>query len=171
MKRAVALGLLAAGFVVGCGKTDAPAASSAPPAIVGAWRSSVQFQSGAFAPVKDLEFLYSFNLGGTMTESSNYDAAPPVPPAYGIWRQIGPREYEARYDFYSTKAPAALGEITKGGGWLPAGRGMLVEKITLSEDGRSFTSTIKYTALDRAGAPAEGGGEAVGKGTRMGFED
>src|SRR4051812_3339242 len=54
--------------------------------LEGAWRSRVQFSSGDFAPVKDLEFLYVFNRGGTMTESSNYDSLPPSPPAYGVWR-------------------------------------------------------------------------------------
>ena len=37
--------------------------------------------------MKDLEFMYVFNVGGTMTASSNYDGAPPVPPAYGVWRR------------------------------------------------------------------------------------
>ena len=65
-----------------------------------------------------------------MTESSNYDASPPVPPAYGIWRKVGAREFEAKYEFYVTKAPAAFEEIAKGGGWGPAGRGVFVERIT-----------------------------------------
>ena len=46
--------------------------------LVGAWRSKLQFQSGDFAAIRDLEFMYVFNPGGTMTESSNYDAAPPA---------------------------------------------------------------------------------------------
>ena len=72
------------------------AASDASPLdLVGEWRAQLQFTSGAFAPVKDLEFMYAFNQGGTMTESSNYDASPPVPPAYGIWRKVGTKEFEA----------------------------------------------------------------------------
>ena len=68
-----------------------PAASAvASPELLGEWRAQLQFTSGAFAAVKDLEFMYVFNSGGTMTESSNYDASPPVPPAYGIWRTVGP---------------------------------------------------------------------------------
>ena len=147
----------------------APADSAAPPDLQGEWRASLQFTSGAFAAVKDLEFMYVFNQGGTMTESSNYDASPPVPPAYGIWRRVGGRAFEAKYEFYVTKAPAAFGEIAKGGGWAPAGRGVFVERITLSENGDSFSSKIRYDQYDTAGKPAEGGGEATGRGARLRF--
>src|SRR5258705_377512 len=74
--------------------------------LVGAWRSEVRFTSGDFAAVKDLEFLFVFNRGGTMTESSNYDSAPPVPPAYGVWRATGGRTFRSKYLFYTTKPPA-----------------------------------------------------------------
>jgi hypothetical protein len=147
-----------------------PAASdTTSPDLQGEWRAQLQFTSGAFATIKDLEFMYVFNSGGTMTESSNYDAAPPVPPAYGIWRNVGPKQFEAKYEFYVTKAPAAFEEITKGGGWGPAGRGIFVERITLSDDGKSFTSKIKYDQFDTAGKPAEGGGEATGRGVKLTF--
>ena len=69
-------------LTAGC--TANPPGQQAP--VVGAWRSKVQFETGALAGIKDLEFLYVFNAGGTLTESSNYDGAPPVPPAYGVWR-------------------------------------------------------------------------------------
>src|SRR6266850_2244630 len=134
--------------------------------LVGAWRGKVRFTSGAFAETKDLEFMYVFNQGGTMTESSNYDASPPVPPAYGIWRKVGNKEYEAKYEFYVTKPPTSFDEIVKGGGWGPAGRGIFVERITLSADGKSFTSKIKYDQFDTAGKTAEGGGQAEGTGVR-----
>jgi hypothetical protein len=127
--------------------------------LQGEWRAQLQFSSGAFAPIKDLEFMYSFNQGGTMTESSNYDASPPVPPAYGIWRKTGDKTFEAKYEFYVTKPPANFEEITKGGGWGLGGRGIFVERITLSADGKSFTSKIKY----------DGGGEATGKGVKLTF--
>jgi hypothetical protein len=155
----------------GCRQQPAPSAASGTDTtdLLGEWRAKLQFTSGAFASVKDLEFMYVFNQGGTMTESSNYDASPPVPPAYGIWRKVGPREFEAKYEFYVTKAPAAFGEIAKGGGWAPAGRGVFVERITLSEDGSSFTSKIGYEQFDVAGKPAEGGGEATGQGVKLSF--
>jgi hypothetical protein len=137
--------------------------------LVGEWRAQLQFSSGAFASIKDLEFMYAFNQGGTMTESSNYDASPPVPPAYGIWRRVGAREFEAKYEFYVTKAPATFDEIAKGGGWGLGGRGVFVERITLSDDGKSFTSKIKYDQFDTAGKPAEGGGAATGKGVKLAF--
>ncbi len=127
---------------------------------VGAWRGKVQFASGALASVKDLEFLYVFNAGGTMTESSNYDGSPPVPPAYGVWRKLAPHTYEARYEFFVSKAPKAIDEITGGGGWAPAGRGVLVEKIKLAADGMRYSSTIRMDLVDAAGNPTETGSTA-----------
>ena len=137
--------------------------------LVGQWRARIDFRDGDFAAVDDLEFMYVFNLGGTLTESSNYDGAPPVPPAYGIWRQVGPGRFEARYEFYPTRAPAALAELTAGGGWLAAGRGICSETITLSDDGETFASAIRYEAFDRAGAPVAGGGRGAGRGVRLRF--
>ncbi|HZN55017.1 MAG TPA: hypothetical protein VFB67_06805 [Candidatus Polarisedimenticolaceae bacterium] len=142
----IGLALVAAALCASCARDGE---------LAGAWRSKVQFADGAFASIKDLEFMYAFNAGGTMTESSNYDAAPPVPPAYGIWRVTGPNRFEARYEFYASRPPA--------------GRGVFVETITLSDDGRSFTSTIRYEAYDAAGQPIEGGGSATGQGERLTF--
>jgi hypothetical protein len=155
------IGLLAAG----CGQPR----QAEPPPLVGAWRSAIHFRSGAFAGVDNLEFMYVFNAGGTLTESSNYDGAPPVPPAYGEWRRLGPNEFEAKYEFYATAPPESFDVLKGGGGWLPTGRGVLTERIMLSEDARSFTSTIRYEARDSKGSPIEGGGEADGRGQRIGF--
>lgn len=150
--------------------TQGPSAGGAATlGLVGQWRSRISFRDGEFAAVGDLEFMYVFNLGGTLTESSNYDGAPPVPPAYGIWRQVGPGRFEARYEFYPTRAPAALDDLTAGGGWLAAGRGIFSETITVSDDGESFASTIRYEALDRAGDPVAGGGSGTGQGVRLRF--
>ena len=140
-----------------------------PEGLVGAWRSRLQFTSGAFAAVKDLEFMYVFNAGGTLTESSNYDGAPPVPPAYGVWRKVGPEQYEAKYAFYITRAPARLEDVTGGGGWLPAGHGVFTERIRLSADAKSFESTMGYETFDQAGQPVAGGGKAIGRGVRIDF--
>jgi hypothetical protein len=156
-------------LLASAGCTGAPAPAT-PPALVGAWRSRAQFSSGAFAPIKDLELLYVFNLGGTMTESSNYDQLPPVPPAYGEWRQTGPGLYEARYTFFTTRPPAALQALaTPSGGWAPSGYGTLVERIELTSDGRSYASTIQLELFDQGGKLVEGGGSAQAHGTRTGF--
>ena len=137
-------------------------------ALVGAWRSSLQFENGAFAAIKNLEFMYVFNAGGTLTESSNYDGAPPVPPAYGVWREVGPNEFEAKYEYFAT-APSAPDEFLKGSGWLPSGRGVFTERIKLSPDGQGFTSIIRYQALNERGEPVEGGGVAKGQAARIRF--
>lgn len=52
---------------------------------------------------------------------------------------------------------------------MPVGYGVFVEKITLSEDGNSFKSTMKYNAFDQASKSAEGGSEAETAATRMEF--
>ncbi len=146
-----------------CGCASAP--------LTGAWRSHVQFASGDFAAAKDLEFLYVFNpgdgRGGTMTESSNYDAAPPVPPAYGVWREVGPGRFEALYVFYTTKPPEKAEQIVQG--WGPAGRGELTERITLAADGKSFESAITLKLFDPAGRPLPGGSDGTGHATRIDF--
>jgi len=155
----------------GCGELTSSRAQkdSVNDGMVGAWRGKVQFKSSVLAEWKGLEFMYTFNTGGTMTESSNYDAAPPGPPAYGVWRNAGARQFEARYEVFLTKSPKPLEEIAKGGGWLPDVHGVLFEKITLSEDGRSFKSLIRWDAFDQAGKPTESGIEGTGEGSRMGF--
>ena len=144
------------------------ACSAAPPdPLVGAWHGKVQFKSGAFAAIQDLEFMYVFNAGGTLTESSNYDGSPPVPPAYGVWHGVGPREYEAHYEYFSTKPPPFLEDLLKGGGWGPSGHGRLVERIAVAADGNSFTSTIRYDAFDKSGKTLESGTLAEGKSERI----
>jgi hypothetical protein len=162
--------LISASILAGCSPSSS--ADSAKPAaspLIGAWESHVQFNSGAFASIKDMRFAYVFNAGGTMTESSNYDANQPVPPAYGVWREIGPNKFDAKYIYYITKPPTAFQEIASGGGWLPIGHGVLRETITLATDGNSFDSTIHYEAFDMSGRPMTGGGDATTHGTRIAF--
>ena len=137
--------------------------------LVGAWRGQVQFTTGAFAHTKDLDFMYAFHAGGTLTESSNYDGAPPVPPAYGVWRKVGERTYRAKYEYYTSKAPASFEEIAKGGGWSPGGYGVLTQEIVLATDGNSFESTLKYEVFDPAGKPVEKESTAAARGTRISF--
>lgn len=137
--------------------------------LAGAWRGKVQLTSGAFADFKDLEFMYSFNAGGTMTESSNYDSYPPGPPAYGVWKKTGVRQYEAKYMVFMTNADSIIDVITKGGGWVPDGHGVLSEKITLSADGETFDSKIKFEIFDKQGKLTTKGGDGVVKGKRFNF--
>jgi hypothetical protein len=166
MKIHLLIAVLLVSFVVAACSRDR-VETNAP--IVGAWRGTVQFTTGAFAATKDLEFMYVFNVGGTMTESSNYDGSPPVPPAYGVWRKVGERKYEAKYAYYWTKPPANFDEIAKGNGWAPGGHGVLSQEITLSADSNSFESTIRYQVFDQSGKPTEKESVATAKATRMGF--
>ncbi len=137
------------------------------PDLVGQWRTTIQFSTGAFAALNDLQFMSVFNSGGTMTESSNYDVAPPVPPAYGIWKNTGPNQFEAKYEFFLTQYPIDVNEITRGSGWLPAGHGVLTEKITLATDGNSYTSSIRYDAYDKQGNLLDAGGDGTANGVKL----
>jgi hypothetical protein len=140
------------------------------PVLVGAWRSKIAFRNGPLAGMKDLEFLYAYNAGGTMTESSNYDeAANSSPPAYGVWKQSDPRTFETKYVFYTTKTPGPGDGAPNSADWWPAGHGVLTETITLSDDGQTYTSTIRLATYDRSGTPIAGGGEGTGAGTRIVF--
>ena len=136
--------------------------------LVGAWKGKVQFQTGAFANVKDLEFMYVFNTGGTMTESSNYDAAPPVPPAYGTWKKTGENKYEVKYEFFTTNPPSSFEDIKSSGGFSPVGYGVIVEEITLSDDGNSYSSDLALALFDKDGNHI-GVDVAEAKVTRMEF--
>jgi hypothetical protein len=168
MKEPAILALSLLVLLGGCSAPAGPHAAEADP-LVGAWQSQVAFKDGPLAQVHDLEFLYAFNAGGTLTESSNYDGAPPVPPAYGAWRRTAPGRYEARYLFFNTQPPADWKAVASGGGWNPAGRGELRETIEIAADGRSYTSTLSLALYDLAGKPVEGGGMATGHAIRIGF--
>jgi len=139
------------------------------PSIIGAWRSKVQFLSGPYAAVKDLKFLLVLNAGGTLTESSNYDGAPPSPPAYGIWRKIGRDQYELRYEFFNLKPPTKFEDITNGGGWTSNGIGVLKEKLKLSPDGQTFVSEISFVLREESGRAIQGIAKAKANAERMKF--
>lgn len=161
--------LFATAFIFGCQTAEKqPISKTEELSLGGSWRGKVQFTDGPYAPIKDLEFMYQFNPGGTMLESSNYDAAPPVPPAYGIWRKIGERQFEARYEFYMTRFPEPNEHQPTSAGWLPAGRGILLDTISLSADGRTFTSKTHLTMIGMNQSSSDGGG-ASGNATKIEF--
>ncbi len=167
MKTARAAALLATSLAAAAFADSHAAPTTA--GLTGAWRAQMHFTAGAFVDMKDLEFMYVYNAGGTLTESSNYDAAPPVPPAYGIWRRTAANRFQSRYVFYITKAPASFQDITKGGGWAPDGHGVFTEQITLAADGNSYSATVTYAAFDVNGKPAQGSGVGTATGTRITF--
>ena len=137
--------------------------------LVGAWRGKVSFTSGMFAELKDLEYMYVFHADGTMTESSNYDAVPPVPPAYGVWRKTGPRTFEAKYTFFQSKSVASAQELMKSGGWGPGGYGIIRQTITVSGDANTFTSKISVDMFDASGKATGSQSPGTASGTRIRF--
>lgn len=78
-----------------------------------------------------------------------------------------PDQFEARYTFFTTTPPPEVKSLS--GGWLPAGSGVLTERITLAADGRAFDSSITLVMFDTSGKPVAGGGEASAHGTRAGL--
>ena len=142
-----ALAVVTAVMNVSCG--NAPASESAQ--LAGAWKGPIQFRTGAFAVIKDFEFMRVYNEGGTMTESSNYDGVPPTPPAYGIWKKTSDGKYMTRYEFYWNNLPPSFEELTKDGGFSPGGYGVIEENISLSEDGNSFNASVGLTMFDKSG--------------------
>ena len=159
-------------FVTGCSNASSSLQTASPDGVmlVGAWRAKIVFRSGPMAEMKDLEFLYAYNAGGTMTESSNYDeAANSSPPAYGVWKQTGPRTFETKYLFYTTKAPDPGQSAPNSSDWWPAGHGVLTEVITLADNGQTYRSAVTLAQFDKADAPIAGGGEGTGAGMRIAF--
>ena len=151
--------------LAGCAAQPEPAK---PAALIGAWQSHVQFKDGAYAAIQDLTFLYVFNAGGTLTESSNYDAAPPVTPAYGEWRATGENTFEAKYTFFNMKPTQNADSLITNGGWLPFGRGVLTEQIKLGADARTYEATLSMTMFDVSGKDT-GTATAEVHATRAGF--
>lgn len=164
--------LSATPLITTCEKSQSPPmnVSTDRDALVGAWRAKIVFRNGALAEMKSLEFLYAYNAGGTMTESSNYDeAANSTPPAYGVWKQTAPHTFQTKYLFYTTKEPGPGDGAAGNRDWWPAGHGVLTETITLAADGQTYASTVKLDTYDTTGAPIAGGGEGTGAGTRIVF--
>ena len=74
-ERLLAPFLIAVLVAAGCAQKPAP--------IVGAWRSSIQFEDGAFAEIHDLEFMYVFNAGG---DDRVLELRQRAAGAAGLWR-------------------------------------------------------------------------------------
>lgn len=81
--------------------------------------------------------------------------------------EYGLRRYEAKYQFFQSKAVTKADELVKAGGWGPDGYGILAHKVTLSADGNSFDSRITLELFDKDGKPATGGGEGTATGQRL----
>jgi len=91
------------------------------------------------------------------------------PTRVGEWRRDRVGRFAARYTFFTTNPPANVGSLASGGGWRPAGSGVLAEAITLGADGKSYDSAMTLRLFDASGKPVTGGGEAVVHAIRAGF--
>jgi hypothetical protein len=79
------------------------------------------------------------------------------------------RRYEAKYQFFQSRAVISADEVVKGGGWAPNGYGVVTQSFTLSADGRTFDAKAMLELFDKEGKPMAGGGEATAKGARIAF--
>jgi hypothetical protein len=62
-----------------------------------------------------------------------------------------------------------MATILNGGGWKPSARGVLKENIKLSNDGKTYTSQVRFDLFDLAGRPIAGGGTAIAAGRKLTF--
>ena len=115
-------------------------------ALLGAWRAHVAIDSGPLAGVP-FQFLLAYAAGGGMVESSNFDEAPPVPPAYGSWVATGQRTFRSTYLFFTTSPPGSPNTLATAG-WSFSGTGKLREQITLGRDGSTYSSRLYYQLFD-----------------------
>jgi hypothetical protein len=121
--------------------------------VAGAWRVNLS----GFGPTP-VPILMTFTRDGTLLQTDTPVALPqPVPPSsaasngHGIWRKTGGRDYAFTYVkiFYSPDGPA-LATVTQRA------------KLTLADDGNSFTATIVNTDFVNAdGTPINPGAVAT----------
>ena len=147
-----------------------PVTSVSPPPLTGAWRASIDVKSGAF------------------TDGQGPRVHVRVPHRPHAHRVVEPRRGAAgaaglrRLAIRPGQRDGLRGQVRvlhdravtpeefkAGAGWLPSGRGVFTERITVAPDGRTFTSTIRYELFDPMGAAIEGAGEATGRGVRIDF--
>jgi hypothetical protein len=140
-----AVGLIGAGTMFG---TPSPAGAEPDDrwGLLGAWRARVTIDSGPLAGIP-FQFLVTYAAGGGMVESSNFDEATPVPPAYGSWVATGPWTFRSTYVFFTTNPPSDPGTLPTAG-WAFSGSGKLREQITIAHDGTTYTSHLYYQLYD-----------------------
>jgi hypothetical protein len=131
------------------GRSDSPGGNS----VAGAWRVNLS----GFGP-NPVPILMTFTRDGTLLQTDTPVALPqPVPPSsaasngHGIWRKTASREYAFTYVkiFYSPDGPALATATQRA-------------KLTLAEDGNSFTAAIVGTDFVNAdGTPINPGAVAT----------
>jgi hypothetical protein len=109
-----------------------------------------------------------YSAGGGMMESSNFDAAPPVPPAYGSWATSVDGGFRSTYVFFTTEA---VDRLDAGAGWEFSGSGKFREAITVGPNGDDYSSRLSYELYDTADALLAGqSGEGYAVGRRIAVE-
>jgi hypothetical protein len=156
------LGVLAPGRVILLA-VSITGPTGAPAGLEGGWRVQVTIETGPFTGSQ--QYLMVYSAGGGMIESSNFDSAPPVPPAYGSWLASGESSFRSTYVFFTTEP---VDQLDAAAGWDFSGSGKFRESITLSSSGNDYTSRLSYELYDTADKPLAGqSGEGYSVGRRI----
>jgi len=99
--------------------------------------------------------MLTFMRGGTMQETGTRIAPPLRAPGHGVWSYQSRRNYTATFQFFRFNADGTL-----------AGRQIVIQQTTLSQNGNSFTSSATGQVLD-AGGNIISSGCSNGVGTRF----
>ena len=148
---------LLAGNAFAHGQGEANAAAQR---LVGAWQVDVAIGPCSLPqPVAFFSAYNTFHQGGTLSDF-NWIPAGFRSPGHGVWRHIGQRQYESRFQFFRYDQPAPA---------TASGRQDVRVRITLDRDGDHYTGEVAAQQTDLAGNPAGPPlcGDAVGTRLRL----
>lgn len=128
--------------------------------LVGAWRVDVAIGPCSLPePAAFFSAYNTFHTGGTLSDF-NWISPGFRAPGHGVWRHVGGRRYESRFQFfrYDLPAPATASGIQD-----------VRVLISLDRDGNGYTGEVNAQQADLDGNPVGPPlcGEAVG--TRLGL--
>lgn len=153
----VALFLLLTGVAAAHGPGQGNAAAQR---LVGAWRVDVAIGPCSLPePVAFFSAFNTFHAGGTLSDF-NWISPGFRAPGHGVWRYVGNRQYETRFQFFRYDQPAPA---------TASGLQDVRVLITLDRGGNSYTGEVDAQQTDLDGNPVGPAlcGEALGNRLRL----
>lgn len=133
-----ALLALLAGDAFAHGQEESKAAQR----LVGAWQVDVAIGPCSLPqPVAFFSAYNTFHQGGTLSDF-NWISPDFRSPGHGVWRQVGQRQYESRFQFFRYDQPAPANA---------SGRQDVRVLITLDRDGDRYTGEVEAQQTDLDG--------------------